>query len=500
MALAAIAASTALTVTGVRKGAATVTLSASNAAGQASVELSVSVTAIAAERAAYEHMLAAMGRNMLSSVSSTIGGRFTSGAGNRGAVLGGRRIDGLASGMSALANLTGHRGQSSPNHLMWTSSFSYALEDGTATGGLRWSVWGAGDLQNFQGEPDLDYSYDGNLKTAYVGFDVSAKRNWTMGVALAHTMGGSDYDVTVANGSLESRLTSVLPYLRWLCSTGLTEAWSIVGLGTGKVEVEDGTSDLSMRMAMVGLRTRLAGGGGTGLDAIGDAGILYLATADSESAALSDLNSDVQRVRIGLEGSRSTKLAGGTTITPYAQVAGRYDGGTGQTGQGLEVSGGLRLSSGRVGLNAQGRFLAVHSGEGYREHGVSLVAYLSPGAGGTGLSMSVAPRLGAGTGASGMMWREKPLEGVSMGGRSHAREFRAEAGYGLAYPSPGMLMTPFGEVHFHGADRRQMRLGARFGRADAIAGGASLEVSGMRADRHGAASDHRIGLLARMRF
>lgn len=506
-----------LTVSGVRKGTATVTVAARNAAGEASLAVSVTVTAIAAERMAYENILGAMGRNMLSSVSTTIDGRFTAATGGQGVSIGGRRIDGLASSVSALASLTGHGRQGSVKHLallndaeqrrnvsgdylLRTSSFSYALEDDTATGGLRWSVWGAGDLQNFQGEPDTGTSYDGSLKTAYLGFDVATQRNWTAGIALSHAIGQSDYDVAVASGSLESRLSSVLPYVRWKCITGLTEAWSIVGLGAGEVEVEDATSDLSMRMAMLGVRTRLAGTGGVGLDVVGDAGLVRLSTSDSESAALGDLNADAQRVRIGLEGSRSTKLAGGTTLTPYAQLSGRYDGGTGQTGQGLEVSGGLRLSGGRVGLNAQGRFLAVHTADGYSENGVSLVAYLSPGASGTGLSMSVAPRMGAGTGDSGMMWRDRPLAGTSVNGRNNARTLRAEVGYGLAYPSIGMLMTPFGEMHLLGDDRRQMRLGARFGAAGSHVGSASLELSGMRIDRHGSASDHRIGLLGRMSF
>ena len=323
---------------------------------------------------------------MLSGVSATIGGRFTAGGG-REITVGGRRIDGLASGITALAGLTGHGRQTasremallqgaerrrgaSGDYLLRTSSFSYALEDQNGSGGLRWSVWGAGDLQNFQGEPSVDASYDGDLKTAFLGFDVATGRSWLAGIALSRTMGQSDYDVTVASGSLESRLNAVLPYLHWTCPTGFTEVWSIVGLGTGEVEVEDGTSDLSMRMGMLGARSRLASSGGLGLDLVGDAGLLRLSTSDSESAALSDIATGVQRIRVGLEGSRSTALAGGTTVTPYAQVAGRYDGGDGQTGQGLEVSGGLRLTGGRVGLNARGRFLAVHSAEGYRENGV----------------------------------------------------------------------------------------------------------------------------------
>ena len=123
--------------------------------------------------------------------------------------------------------------------------------------------------------------------------------------------------------------------------------------------MEDATSDLSM--GMVGMRSRLASSGGLGLDVVGDAGLLRLSTSDSESASLSDIAGDAQRVRIGLEGSRSSTLGGGTTVIPYAQVAGRYDGGNGQTGQGLEVSGGQRLSGNRIGINAQGRFLALDS-------------------------------------------------------------------------------------------------------------------------------------------
>ncbi len=465
---------------------------------------------------AYENILAAMGRSMMSSVSTTIGGRFSGGGNGRGVAVGGRRIDGLASGISALAGLTGHRRQASSKHLalldetergrsidsgylLRSSSFSYALEDDTGTGGLRWAIWGAGDWQYFQGEPEVDASYDGSLKTAYVGVDVATQGRWLAGIALSHSIGQSDYDVTVASGSLETSLTSVLPYVRWSSNGCCTEVWSILGLGTGEIEVEDAASDLSMRMGMVGMRSRLASSDGLGLDVVGDAGLLRLSTSDSESASLSDIAGDAQRIRIGLEGSRSSTLGGGTTVTPYTQVAGRYDGGNGQTGQGLEVSGGLRLSGSRIGINAQGRYLAVHSADGYKENGISLVAYLRPSAGGQGLSMSVAPRLGA-SGESGMMWRERPLSGTSIRGGSGARAFKAEVGYGLAFPSGGLLMTPFGEMYLTGDDRRQMRLGARFGAAERDSRNVSLELSGMRVDRRGGESDHRIGLVGRMSF
>ncbi len=506
-----------LTVTGASKGTATVTVTASNAVETASVAVGVTVTAVAAERMAYQNILAAMGRSMLSSVSTTIAGRFSAGDGGRGVAVGGRRIDGLASGISALAGLTGHRRQARSKHLalledtehgrtvnsgylMQSSSFSYVLEDHMADGGRRWTVWGTGDWQNFQGEPETDSSYDGNLKTAYVGVDVATGQSWMAGLVLSRNLGQSDYDVTVASGGLETSLTSVLPYVRWTSAGCCTEVWSILGLGTGEVESEEHATELSMRMGMVGMRARVATSQGLGFDVVGDAGLLRLSTSDSESASLGDLTADVRRLRIGLEGSRSSKLGGGTTVTPYAQVAGRYDGGDGQTGQGLEVSGGLRLSGSRIGINAQGRFLAVHSAEGYSENGVSLVAYLRPGAGGQGLSMSVAPRLGASTGDSGMMWRDRPLSGTSINDGSGARALKAEVGYGLASPSMGLLMTPFGEMYLAGDDRRQMRLGARFGGVENNSRKVSLELSGMRVDRRGGESDHRLGLIGRMSF
>ncbi len=504
-----------VTVTGVRKGTATVTLTASNAAGEASSVMRVNVTAVAAEREVYENILAAMGRNMLVSVSTTIGERFSTAGGRHELALGGRSINGLTSGISALVGLTGHRPQATSKHmellqdggqrrsatsgyLLRTSSFSYPLEDQTAGGGLRWSVWGAGDWQNFEGEPNVDARYDGDLKTAYAGFDVAAQQNWMGGIALSYAMGQSDYDVTVADGTLKSTLASVLPYARWTSICGRAEAWSILGLGTGEVEVEDATGDLAMRMAMLGMRLQLAAAGRVGIDVIGDAGLLRLSTSESESASLSDITGDVQRLRVGLKGSHRTKLASGATITPYAQVAGRYDGGTGQTGQGLEISGGLKVGAGRVGIKAQGRFLAMHTADGYRENGVALVAYLNSGAGGQGLSMSVSPRMGAEANDSGTMWRDNPLTDASNHRNSGRNAVRTAVGYGLTFPSKGLVMTPFGEMYLTGDARQLMRLGTRLGTAHRDSGAVSVELSGTRVGRQD--GDLRIALIGRMSF
>ena len=512
-----------LSITANRKGSATVTVMASNVVGSVTFDIGVTVTAIAAEREVYTDILAAMGRGILSSVSQTIGGRFSVGAAERQVALANRRVDGMAAGMDALIGLTGTQATTkygitddstqrlsrqpvSTRDLMRGSSFYYALDDAPQGGmdsGLSFTIWGAGDWNAFEGAHDPGTSYDGTLTSGYLGVDVSKTASWIAGVAVGRTMGESNYDVTVTDGTLEATLNSVYPYVHWTGPGCCIEVWGIGGFGTGEVEVSDGTSDLSMSMGMIGVRAQLVGAatGGLDLDLIGDAGINKLTTADSESASLSDLEASVQRVRIGLEGSVTSQMGNGMLVTPFAQVAGRYDGGDGATGNGLEVAGGLRIAGGRAGLEARGRFLAMHTGEEVKEHGVSVVAYVRPmGAGGQGLSMSIAPRLGADTDMSGGMWREDRMNDVTRTSRTGAG-VKAEIGYGLVSPMiSNLLVTPFGTMDMAGEDQRRMRLGARFGSIGDTTSVLSFELAGERIDGNGRTPDHRIGLRGRMSF
>lgn len=533
-----------LTVTADHKGSARVTVLATNDAGSVSLDFGVTVTTVTQERMIYTDILAAMGRGILSSVSSTIGGRFAVSGSERQLALGNRRIDGMAAGMEALVGLSGtretrkygaaggtsagetmarHSGQPDPageqpisaRELMRGTSFYYALDDapqvGSGRDGLRYTVWGAGDWNAFEGAAAQTATYDGSLISGYFGMDVSKAGSWTGGVAFGRTMGSSDYTGSVADGKLETTLNGVYPYVLWQVPSYIVEVWGIGGFGSGKVESNEMTNDLSMRMFLFGARAQLVGSGIEGLDlgVIGDAGITNLTAADSEHASLSDLEAGVHRVRVGLEGSGTIEMDSGMHVSPLVQVTGRYDGGDGQTGGGIEVAGGLKIARGRIGVEARGRLLASHSGEGVKERGISLAAYVNPmAAGRRGLSMTVVPRIGAATDMSGDMWRDEQMEGLTRPSREGVG-VKAEIGYGLArFASSDILMTPFGAMDVAGDDRRRVRLGARFGSVGAgDAGGAasgvgalSFELAGERIEGYGRTPDHRIGLIGRMSF
>ena len=490
-----------LTVTASRKGSARVTVTASNPAGSASFDFGVTVTANVSEQVALPGVLSAMGRGILSSVSGTIGGRLTATAAERRFALArtDRRVDGITAG----------------------NALDYAFDD-VPQGGLNieldYTIWGAGDWNDFEGAPSATRSQDGTLASGYLGFDVARTGSWIAGLAVGRTLGASNYETSLTDGTLDATLNSAFPYVQWMVPGGRFEFWGIGGFGAGEVEADQATADLSMTLGMVGGRLQVAGSarGGLQLDLIGDAGVVRLSASNNLVPSLDGLEAAVHRARIGLEGARTTRLDNGTLITPFAQVAGRYDGGDGQTGNGLEVTGGLRIAGGRAELEARGRLLAVHAGEEVTGRGVSVVAYVRPvNAGGRGLSMALAPRIGAVTdmpGSIGALWRGDTMNGLARPSRS-GTGMRAEIGYGLVHPAiSGILVAPFGEVDVAGDDSRRVRVGARIGStsgadgaraasgASTAAGVLSFELAGERIGGHGRTPDHRIGLVGRMSF
>ena len=66
---------------------------------------------------------------------------------------------------------------------------SFGEESPAPSGGRRWTVWGQGDIQTFQGGPIGQANYDGWLRTAYLGLDAQLSRNWLAGVAVARSGG-----------------------------------------------------------------------------------------------------------------------------------------------------------------------------------------------------------------------------------------------------------------------------------------------------------------------
>ena len=222
--------------------------------------------------------------------------------------------------------------------LVWGRSFALPLKNPGAPGSAAWTLWGAGDIQTFQGTP-RDGNYDGQVRSLYLGVDRQGSESWLAGATLARSWGTLDYLAGRGGsaGHLETTLTSMYPYARGTLGAGL-EVWAIGGYGRGEAEnVRQGeageTSDLSMAMGATGARQSMTEWAGVEWAVVGGAGYLALTTEAGDSAEdslLADLNVGVQRARLAVE---ATWTAEG--LAPYVQVgAGAMTGARGRRARG----------------------------------------------------------------------------------------------------------------------------------------------------------------------
>ena len=297
--------------------------------------------------------------------------------------------------------------------LVWGRSFAVPLTN-ARTDGSAWTLWGAGDIQGFQGDPGQG-NYDGQVRSLYLGVDMQWQEQWLAGAALARSWGETDYEAGGSAGQVETTLTSIYPYVRGALGAGL-EVWAMGGYGWGEAETTQAgatsagdTRDLTMAMGATGARQPMTEVGGAQVALVGGAGYLSLATEVGD-VLTADVDVAVQRARLAVEATWAT---GG--LSPYVQVGGRYDGGDGQTGAGLETVAGLRYTSERLEFEARGRWLATHAAEGYEEYGGLGAAGGEAVGRWDGLSPERGPALGCGWRRRGARGRDSPV-----GWRGHA--------------------------------------------------------------------------------
>ena len=515
-----------LTVVSGMEGTARVTVTASNLAGEASVSFDVLVATDPAETAVLNDALAAIGRSMLSSTASVIGSRFELASTGSQMALGGSRFGGslspqmqrflagndpfaLEERMSERALFSGSGTQQAhgggygltADRLFTGTSFNMPL-NAMGTGDAQFAVWGAGDLQSFEGEPD-DGMYDGSSSSGYIGVDARGD-GWLAGVSVSRSGAEADYDFdgtarvtgVRGGGTLETSVTAFHPYARLEVGAD-SEVWVIGGFGGGEADLSrthvsgSQSSDLSMAMAVGGLRRALAMEfGGADLSLRGDAGFLSLET-DSGAMAVDGLSASVSRLRLGLEAAWE-----GESATPFVEVSGRFDGGDGQTGGGLELAGGLRIlnpESG-FGLEAKGRILAMHTGDGYSESGIGVTASFEPGAAGRGITFRLSPRWGGSADSTDLFWDEvgnvRDASQYAYGlDRSQTWGVDAALGYGFGLRSMPGVVTPFGQMDVTGDQDQRIRVGVRYGLMQGLLGGTQVELSAERVD----GEMHRVG-------
>ncbi len=358
-----------------------------------------------------------------------------------------------------------------------------AVNDGTTGGGPV--VWGRGDRQALE-STDSSFAWNGSVLTGQLGIDGCLRENLLTGLALSRSIGEFDYtdatSPTPAGGDYESRMTSVHPYLGWLSPQGLT-LWATLGYGRGEIEIEDaqvrdGDPNYPVRRSDTTLTTAAAGGRGP-LIAEGPpiaGGTMALGLRSEASWAQVEIEGDdgliaqqtvnAWRLRLALEGSHKWALASGGSLTPSLELGLRRDGGDGITSNGIEIGGGLRYREPAMGLTIEGSGRVLTGQDEYREWGFGGSVRLDPGAGGQGLSFSLAPAWGYTASGVDRLWdqdvAELATDDTAANDNVPPMRLDSELGYGFGAFGGQGLLTPYGGIALVDEGSRRYRIGIRF--------------------------------------
>ena len=455
---------TTMWITPISRGTADVTIVASDPKGRSATQTFALEVGDSQIRQVAEQSLAGFGRAMLTSVTDAISSRVTSDTNSTDIKtsfkswiqsLAQRASSGnqLDSGVTATSLLsTSSTAGSTDLNLTVPQSFSFSFGDG---GKGSWSVWSHTDSQSIDGE-----GYDVASNSLYLGVDMKASEKISLGLAVSRNSGDSDFRLGTASRSMNNELTTVIPYISY-APTDKSQVWSMVGVGRGQTEITGGldndNSNLNMNLLSVGGRHQLASNGQWSLAVRGDYSTAQLST-DSGADLSSDLNASVNRVRAGLEGALDLQTSYGT-VTPFADVGLRRDGGTDISGTGLEVAGGVRFAMKTFNLEAKGRTLINHSAQNYSEDGFSIRATMNPTGDGSGISFSIAPRWGNAEMTNTMFDSQSNVFQNSLAGVTGDRAIAARVGYGLLVSNDSFLVTPFVDYDQSNADRTKVLLG-----------------------------------------
>ena len=263
------------------------------------------------------------------------------------------------------------------------SSFSLTGQRDGSGGSL--AFWGRASQGSFDGAErgdGTDIRLDGTVTTGMLGADY-ARGRWLIGLALTQSSSEGSYAAIgggdEGDGDVEASLTAAIPYAALQASERL-KLWGAAGYSTGEVTLKTAmgeklSADTRWTMAAAGVRGDLleapAEGSGPALALTSDA--LWARTSSDGTGALAASDSDVTRLRLGLEGAYRMALADGGSLVPKVELGVRHDGGDAETGFGVELGGGLAWVDPTLGLSldVSGRTLLAHENDDLKDRGFS---------------------------------------------------------------------------------------------------------------------------------
>ena len=347
------------------------------------------------------------------------------------------------------------------------ASFNFHMGESTKgqDGNGNVTLWGQGDLQNFNGNITRSgMDYRGLMRAAHVGLDLYNSEQMLVGFSFMRSWAGMNYTTDGVHGMLGNGLNTAHPYLYWQPNERFS-AWVIGGLGRGEVDVnEPGRTHVltaDFRMLSGGMRSVLAKWGNTEVGVVVDSFTARLRTNASED--IERVTGQVSRTRMMLEMVHDKPLAAGRSLSVKAEFGSRHDEGDADRGSGAEAGFRLGFLDAASGLDIawHGRVLLVHESD-YRDFGVGMQVSWDPGPKQQGLQLSMMSSRGQDGGGRTTLWNNSALVTRPMGSgympNASQTSTSSEVAYGMDVFGRRGLLTPYSRLQLAGYGR-DLRVG-----------------------------------------
>ena len=450
-------------------------------------------------RTAWEHTLDAVDQRLRSARST-----------RTGAALGGRNVAAASEPISTQAWIGDGNDQSvqvvSERELLAGSEFQVATAASEGDGVL--TVWGRGAYGHFAGK-EGDLALDGDVASGTLGVDY-ATGPWMAGLALSHSSGWGSYAQPMTSGSeVTSWLTGAYPYLGVELVPERLSLWVAGGYGIGGLQLvptggkalETGIDLLAGAAGLRGTLLPEAARGGFSLGVNAD-GLLLRATSET-APGLVATTADVNRIRLGVEGSYAVALGDSARLTPSVEAGVRRDDGAAETGFGLDLGGALRYSHPELGLSLgmSGRALVLHETAELAEWGASgWLAWDPNPASELGPALTVTPSIGASAGGGAAQpWSRETLAGPNGDPLGANGSGRVDARFGYGVPLGGGVGVPWAGIGLSERER-DYRLGYAFRLGDPSATDLRIELVAARHEPAAAEPEHTLSVQSAVRW
>ena len=347
------------------------------------------------------------------------------------------------------------------------ASFNFHMGESTKSqdGNGSVTLWGQGDLQNFNGNITRSgMDYRGLMRAAHVGLDLYNSEQMLVGFSFMRSWAGMNYNADGVHGMLGNGMNTAHPYLYWQPNERFS-AWVIGGLGRGEVDVnEPGRTHVltaDFRMFSGGMRSVLAKRGNTEVGVVVDSFTARLRTNASED--IERVRGQVSRTRMMLEMVHDKPLAAGRSLSIKAEFGSRHDEGDADRGSGAEAGFRLGFLDAASGLDIawHGRVLLVHESD-YRDFGVGMQVSWDPGKKRRGLQLSMMSSRGQDGGGRTTLWNNSALVTRPMGSgympNASQTSTSGEVAYGMDIFGGRGLLTPYSRLQLAGYGR-DLRVG-----------------------------------------